>query len=47
MYSNDSDDNVARYDYDAVYDNKYSLEETEGIFLHFIRGWCEENAFEL
>lgn len=47
VYSNDSDDNVARYDYDAVYDNKYSLEETEGIFLHFFRGWFEENAFEL
>ena len=47
VYSNDSDDNVARYDYDAVYDNKYSLEETKGIFLNFFRGWFEENAFEL
>lgn len=47
VYRNDSDDNVAQYDYDAVYDNKYPLEETEGIFLHFFRGWFEENAFEL
>ena len=47
VYRNDSDDNVARYDYDAVYDNKYPLKETEGIFLNFFRGWFEENAFEL
>ena len=46
VYSNDSDDNVAWYDYDAVYDNKYSLEETEGIFLHFFRNWFEETSFE-
>lgn len=47
VYRNDSDDNVAQYDYDAVYDNKYPLEETERIFLHFFRGWFAENAFEL
>ena len=47
VYRNASDDNVAQYDYDAVYDNKYPLEETEEIFLHFFRGWFEENAFEL
>ena len=47
VYQNASDDNVERYDYDGVYDNCLSLEETEKAFLTFFRVWFEDNAFEV
>lgn len=46
VYQNASDDNVEQYSYDAVYDNRLPLEETEKAFLSFFRGWFEECAFE-
>ena len=45
VYGNVSDDNVALYQYDGTYDNKYSLEETKEIFLQFFRSWFNEQAF--
>lgn len=45
VYGNVSDDNVALYQYDGTYENKYSLEETKEIFLRFFRAWFEEQAF--
>ena len=47
VYGNASDDNVAQYSYDGVYDNKYTLEETKEVFSAFFRRWFEENAFEV
>ena len=47
VYQNASDDNVSEFDYDAVYDNKLSLEETEKAFLDFFRSWFESCAFEI
>lgn len=35
-YGNSSDDNVSLYPYDYVYDNNYSLEETESRFLNYL-----------
>lgn len=47
VYQNASDDNVANYAYDAVYDNKLPLKETEKAFLDFFRDWFEASAFEI
>jgi cytidylate kinase len=47
VYQNASDDNVAQYSYDAVYDNILPLEETEKAFLDFFCRWFEENSFEI
>ncbi len=47
VYQNASDDNVENYRYDAVYDNKLSLEETEAAFLDFFRSWFDTSAFEI
>ena len=46
LYGNVSDDNVTQYQYDAVYDNCHSLEETQRIFMDFFHIWFAENAFE-
>lgn len=46
VYQNASDDNVGNYHYDAVYDNKLSLEETKTAFLDFFRDWFQSCAFE-
>ena len=46
VYQNASDDNVGQYDYDCVYDNSLSLEETRGVFLDFFRRMFEQYAFE-
>ena len=45
VYGNVSDDNVALYQYDGTYDNRYSLEETKEIYLQFFRSWFNEQAF--
>lgn len=46
VYQNASDDNVAQYDYDCVYDNRLSLEETREAFLAFFDQIFEQYAFE-
>lgn len=46
VYQNESDDNVAQYPYDAIFDNRHPLEETEMIFQNFFRAWFEANAVE-
>ena len=45
VYGNVSDDNVALYQYDGVYDNKYPLEDTKEIFLIFFRRFFEKYVF--
>lgn len=45
VYRNASDDNVANFEYDGVYDNKYSLEETREHFLTFFRDFFERFSF--
>ena len=47
VYQNASDDNVSQYSYDAVYDNKLPLEETEKVFLDFFHHWFDRCAFEV
>lgn len=37
IYGNSSDDDVELYPYDYVYDNNYSLEETEARFLEYLQ----------
>ena len=46
VYGNASDDNVTQYQYDAVYDNRHSLEQTKQIFMDFFQNWFIEKAFE-
>ncbi len=45
VYGNVSDDNVALYQYDGTYDNKYSLDETKEIFLQFFCQYFQKYAF--
>lgn len=45
VYGNVSDDNVALYQYDGMYDNQYPLEETKELFLRFFCHYFEEYAF--
>ena len=41
-YGNSSDDDVALYRYDYVYDNNYSLEESEVHFIELIKNICDK-----
>lgn len=45
VYQNASDDNVEKFDYDRVYDNCLSLEETEKAFLAFFAQMFEQLCF--
>ena len=45
IYGNASDDNVALYSYDGIYDNRHSLEETKEIFLSFFHQYFQKYAF--
>ena len=45
IYGNTSDDNVALYQYDGIYDNKYPLSETKTVFLDFFHHWFSEHSF--
>ena len=47
VYQNASDDNVERYDYDGVYDNCLTLEQTEKAFMDFFRSWFDTCAFDI